>query len=72
MCIRDRYDAGALVPLDDYIEKYPNIKNLFTELEWEKLRQDDGHIYWIPPVSYTHLDVYKRQGICGRRVSFYG
>lgn len=20
------YDAGALVPLDDYIEKYPNIK----------------------------------------------
>ena len=27
------YDAGALVPLDDYIEKYPNIKNLFTELE---------------------------------------
>lgn len=29
------YDAGALVPLDDYIEKYPNIKNLFTELEWE-------------------------------------
>ena len=38
------YDAGALVPLDDYIEKYPNIKNLFTELEWEKLRQDDGQI----------------------------
>ena len=45
------YDAGALVPLDDYIEKYPNIKNLFTELEWEKLRQDDGHIYWIPQFS---------------------
>lgn len=45
------YDAGALVPLDDYIEKYPNIKNLFTDLEWEKLRQDDGHIYWIPQFS---------------------
>ena len=45
------YEAGALVPLDDYIEKYPNIKNLFTELEWEKLRQDDGHIYWIPQFS---------------------
>ena len=45
------YDAGALVPLDDYIEKYPNIKKLFTDLEWEKLRQDDGHIYWIPQFS---------------------
>ena len=43
------YDAGALVALDDYIDKYPNIKNYFTEQEWDQLRQDDGHIYWIPP-----------------------
>ena len=28
------YDAGALVALDDYIDKYPNIKNYFTEQEW--------------------------------------
>ena len=42
------YDAGALVALDDYIDKYPNIKNYFTEQEWDQLRQDDGHIYWIP------------------------
>ena len=41
------YDAGALVPLDDYIDKYPNIKEFLTEEEWDKLRQDDGHIYWI-------------------------
>ena len=24
-----------------------NIKNYYTEEEWDKLRQDDGHIYWI-------------------------
>lgn len=41
------YEAGALVPLDDYIDKYPNIKEFFTEEEWDKLRQEDGHIYWI-------------------------
>ena len=41
------YDAGALVALDDYIDKYPNIKEFLTEAEWDKLRQDDGHIYWI-------------------------
>lgn len=41
------YDAGALVALDDYIDKYPNIKEYLTEEQWDKLRQDDGHIYWI-------------------------
>lgn len=41
------YDAGALVALDDYIDNYPNIKNFLTEEEWDKLRQEDGHIYWI-------------------------
>ena len=38
------YDAGALVALDDYIDDYPNIKNFYSEEEWNKLRQDDGHI----------------------------
>lgn len=41
------YDAGALIALDDYIDDYPNIKEFLTEEEWDKLRQDDGHIYWI-------------------------
>lgn len=41
------YEAGALVALDDYIDDYPNIKEFYTEEEWDKLRQDDGHIYWI-------------------------
>ena len=40
-----------MVALDDYIDKYPNIKNYFTEQEWDQLRQDDGHIYWIPQFS---------------------
>lgn len=45
------YDAGALVALDDYIDSYPNIKVYFTEQQWDALRQDDGHIYWIPQFS---------------------
>ena len=41
-------DAGALIPLDDYIDQYPEFKEKwFTEDEWEKFRQPDGHIYWI-------------------------
>lgn len=45
--MKQLYEAGALVALDDYIDKYPNIKEFLTEAEWDKLRQDDGHIYWI-------------------------
>lgn len=41
-------EAGALVALDDYIDKYPNVKALFSEQDWDKLRQEDGHIYFIP------------------------
>ncbi len=44
---KNLYEAGALVPLDDYIEKYPNIKNFLNEEQWDSLRQDDGKIYWI-------------------------
>lgn len=42
------YNAGALIPLDDYLPKYPNLQNFWSEEEWDKCRQDDGHIYWIP------------------------
>lgn len=44
--MRILYDYGFLVPWDYYLEKYPNLKELYSEKEWEKFRQDDGHIYW--------------------------
>lgn len=40
------YNAGLLVPWDDYIDKYPNLKAYYTEEEWNSFRQEDGHIYW--------------------------
>jgi putative aldouronate transport system substrate-binding protein len=42
----DLYYAGDLVPWDEYLEKYPNLKALYTDEEWENFRMDDGHIYW--------------------------
>lgn len=46
-------DAGALIPLDEYIEsgKYPNITNYLTKGEWNRCRQADGKIYYIPQFS---------------------
>ncbi|MFG6393361.1 MAG: extracellular solute-binding protein [Lachnospiraceae bacterium] len=54
------YDAGALVAIDDYLDNYPNIKEFFTEQEWDSLRQDDGHIYWIPQFS----NIYGEEKAC--------
>lgn len=48
------YDAGALIALDDYLDDYPNIKEFFTDTEWDSLRRDDGHIYWIPQFSSVY------------------
>ena len=42
------YQAGALIPVDQYWDDYPNIKNYMTEESWDRLRMEDGHIYWIP------------------------
>ena len=44
-------DAEALIPLEDYFDKYPNIKNLWSESDWNKVRKEDGHIYYIPQFS---------------------
>ena len=41
------YKAGLLVAWDSYIEKYPNIKRLYTDKEWDAFRQSDGHIYSV-------------------------
>ena len=36
-------------------------------LNWAGFYLTDNHVLWLGPVSYTHLDVYKRQvrGACG-------
>lgn len=31
------YDADVLVALDDYLDDYPNIKNFFTQQQWDQL-----------------------------------
>ena len=41
-------DAGALVPIDEHWDNYPNIKNYLTEAQWNFCRKEDGHIYGIP------------------------
>ena len=46
---------GAFIPLDSYWDEYPNIKNMFTEEEWDSVRADDGHVYYIPLFSALNI-----------------
>lgn len=48
-------DAGAYIQLDEYIEKNENLKNYFTEDEWDRVRSSDGHIYIIPVFSKSNM-----------------
>ena len=42
------YTAGALIPLDDLIDKYaPRIKQHYAPV-WERMKEDDGHVYTLP------------------------
>lgn len=41
-------EAEQLVPIDGYLDQYPNLKALWSDSQWESLRQADGHIYSIP------------------------
>lgn len=41
-------EAEALIPIDEYWDAYPNIKNYLSEEEWNKVRAEDGHIYIMP------------------------
>lgn len=40
--------AGKLVPLDDYLDKYPNLKKYAGEETLNMLRSDDGKLYQFP------------------------
>ncbi len=53
-------EAKALIPLEDLIEKYaPRLRRHYDGI-WEKLKEDDGHIYNMPIWGVTYG---KDQGI---------
>jgi len=48
-------EADAYIPLEGYIEKNENLKNYFSEEEWDRIRDRDGHIYIIPVFSKMNM-----------------
>ena len=53
---------GAIAPLIAGLdEDYPSKTAFYMELSTKGLVGPDGRVHHYAPVSYTHLDVYKRQ-----------
>lgn len=52
--MKDLYENDLLVAWDPYLEKYPNLKEMFSDAEWDLLRQDDGQIYWANVFCNTY------------------
>ena len=47
------YEAGALLPLEDLIVKYaPRLRAHYAEA-WERMKEEDGHIYTLPVWGIT-------------------
>ena len=47
-CADELYESGTLIAWDTYLDDpaFSNLRNLYTDAQWELFRQPDGHIYW--------------------------
>ena len=66
MCIRDRiYSIEQLKEMFCVADKYERINDFMRKVVEAAKKELDGvspYTFEYTPVSYTHLDVYKRQG----------
>ncbi len=54
-------DADAFIPIDTYWENHPNIRNFWSDIQWESVRQEDGHIYSIPQFGNINIKTMDTQ-----------
>ena len=48
-------DANALIPINEFWDGYENLQNYFTPEEWDRLKDENGYIHYIPAFSKTYI-----------------
>ena len=48
-------DAGDVVAIDEYWDNYPNVKNFYSEAQWNSIASEDGHVYLIPQFGNEYM-----------------
>ena len=51
------YENDLLVAWDPYLEMYPALKEMYSDVEWDAFRASDGHIYWADVLNNHYNDV---------------
>lgn len=62
----DLYDNDLLIAWDPYLDMYPNLKEMYSDEEWDKFRMDDGHIYWANVFGNHYQNVDTSTGHSGQ------
>ena len=48
-------EQGALLALDDYLDRYPVVRDIHPDFLWEKAVSPDGKTYWIPSANVVYV-----------------
>ena len=48
-------EANALVPINEFWDGYENLQNYLTPEEWDRLKDENGFIHYIPVFSKVHI-----------------
>lgn len=67
----DLIQQGAFLPLDDLLDKYPDVKNAVSDGLWDMVKSPDGKHYffpnslspWVPFPIYYRSDIFKELNI---------
>ncbi|SED15684.1 extracellular solute-binding protein [Paenibacillus sp. GP183] len=60
---RDTQKQGAFLPINGYLDKFPEIKKAIPQSVWDLLKDKDGNIYFLPNITNPDVEfmVYYRQ-----------
>ena len=67
----DLIQQGAFLPLNDLLDKYPDVKSAISDSLWDMTKSPDGKNYffpmplsnWVPFPIYYRVDTFKELGI---------
>ncbi len=55
---RDIEEQGAFYPIDELLESHPAVKATCSDDVWEMMRNQDGHIYFLPNTTSAEIPFY--------------
>lgn len=55
---REIEDQGAFYPIEELLESHPAVKATVSDDIWEMMRNEDGHIYFLPNTTSSEIPFF--------------